>query len=481
MASAPDRSRRVQRARSAGSRPAGGSSRQLPHSAEAEHAVLGGILLDPERLATIARLLKLEDFYLDRSQVLYSAMLALREAGKPVDRLTLQAKLDHQGDFERIGGLAYLACLDGDLPDLSGLENYAAIVRERSQLRRIILAAEATIGECRDGAGEERTALEILDRHSSALDRIRLDGLANAAPVPLAIPVGELLAMTLPPRRWIAAGLIQDRDVVMVHSWRGVGKTLFIYGLAYAVASGTTFLRHHVSSPMPVLVCDGEMPREDIQRRFAAIVEGAEVQLRAPLLLLSSDMLADGQRLPSLTTPEGQRILELNLARLGDGPRVLILDSLSTLCQSETPENDAASWDEMQAWLLKLRRQGVTSLFCHHDSKTLSQRGTSKREDILSQSVQLLRPRDYTPDQGARFEIHFTKARGVHGADAEPYEAWLTADVQGRQQWTVRDLGAIKAERARELAQAGLSVRDIGKELGVGKSTVQRWLAKAEE
>jgi KaiC/GvpD/RAD55 family RecA-like ATPase len=480
MASAPDRTLSRRRGRPAGdSRSAGGSSRQLPHSAEAENAVLGGILLEPEKLATIARLLKVEDFYRGPSRVLYSAMIALREAGERVDRLTLQAKLEHQGDLERIGGLAYLACLDGDLPDLSGLENYAAIVQERSQLRQLIQAAETTIRECVNGTGEEPTASEILDRHSVALDRLRLSGLA--APVPLAIPVGDLLAMTLPPRHWIVEGLIQDRDVVMVHSWRGVGKTLFIYGLAYAIASGTPFLRHQVSSPTPVLVCDGEMPREDMQRRFAAIVTGAEVQPQAPLLILSSDMLAEGQRLPSLTTPEGRRIIERNLARLGDGPRVLILDSLSTLCHSETPENDAASWDEMQAWLLKLRRQGVTILFCHHDSKASSQRGTSKREDILSQSVQLLRPKDYTPDQGARFEVHFTKARGIHGADAAPYEAWLAADAQGRQQWTVRELGAIKVGQARELAQAGLSVRDIGKKLGVGKSTVQRWLAEAEE
>lgn len=478
MASARDRARTVRRGRPAdGSQPAGGSSRQRPHSAEAENAVLGGILLEPERLATIARLLKVDDFYLDRSQVLYSAMLALREAGERVDCLTLQAKLEHQGDFERIGGLAYLACLDGDLPDLSRLENYAEIVQERSQLRQLILAAETTIRECMDGAGEQRTASEILDRHSVALDRLRLNGLA--ASVPLAIPIGDLLAMTLPPRRWIVEGLIQDRDVVMVHSWRGVGKTHFIYGLAYAIASGTPFLRHQVSSPTPVLVCDGEMPREDIQERLAVIVEGAEVPPQAPLLILSSDMLAEG--LPNLTTPEGQRIVERNLSRLGDGPRVLILDSLSTLCHSETPENDAASWDEMQAWLLKLRRQGVTILICHHDSKASSQRGTSKREDILSQVVHLLRPKDYTPDQGARFEVHFTKARGVHGADAAPYEAWLGADAQGRQQWTVRELGAIKVGQAQELAQAGFSVRDIAKELGVGKSTAQRWLAKAKE
>ena len=449
----------------------------LPNSEECERAVLGAVLLDSSLLNELT--LTVGDFYSERHQIIYHAYCELAADGQPADIRTVQAKLEGRGELDRAGGLAYLAGLDLDLPDIGRVRDYARIVKDRSLRRELIQMAEGLIRECSDGPDRLRSASALLETHASTLERLRLASLPRDEE-PLATPLGELLAQDLPPRRWIAEGLIQDRDVVMVHSWRGVGKTLFIYGLAYAVSSGTPFLRHHVSKPAPVLVCDGEMPREDIQRRFAAIVEAAEIKSQAPLLILSSDMLAVGQWLPSLTTPEGQRIVERNLARLGDAPRVLILDSLSTLCHSETPENDAASWDEMQAWLLKLRRQGVTILFCHHDSKASSQRGTSKREDILSQVVQLLRPKDYTPDQGARFEVHFTKARGVHGADAAPYEAWLAADAQGRQQWTVRELGAIKVGQARELAQAGLSVRDIAKELGVGKSTAQRWLAKAK-
>lgn len=450
----------------------------LPHSPEAERAILGGILLAPESIDAIAPRLAIEDFYRQDSQTLYAAMLALRQSGEPIDRLTLQANLERQGAFQQIGGAAYLAALDLDLPDLSRLDRYADLVLDRSGHRQLIQAGETLIRECRDGAGQDCSASAALERHSAILDRVRLAGIVRAR-IPRAVRVEDLLAQKPPPRSWIAEGLLQDRDVAMVHSWRGVGKTYFTCGLAWAIASGSIFLRHRVPVPTPVLVCDGEMPREDLWSRFDAFSKAAEEQPAAPLLILSSD-LSEETPLASLTTSAGQHAVELNLAGLGSGSRLLILDSLSTLCRSEAPENDAASWDEMQAWLLRLRRQGVTTLFCHHDSKASAQRGTSKREDILSQSIHLVRPADYAAEQGARFEVHFTKARGVHGAAAEPYEAWLRSDPEGRQEWAVRGLGAIKVEQARAMQREGQSIRKIAEELGVSKSAVQRWLRVTE-
>ena len=81
----------------------------LPHSEESERAVLGGILLDPATLPIISGRLRDEDFYLDRHQVLYRAMIGLQAEGVTIDLRTLQAKLEQQGQLEGVGGLAYLA------------------------------------------------------------------------------------------------------------------------------------------------------------------------------------------------------------------------------------------------------------------------------------------------------------------------------------------------------------------------------------
>src|ERR1700730_7244859 len=102
----------------------------LPHNDEAERAVLGAILLDSTVLEEIP--LTTADFYLERHQAIFEACRELVADGAPVDIRTLQAKLEHRGEFERIGGLAYLAGLDLDLPDIRRVGAYAGIVRERA-------------------------------------------------------------------------------------------------------------------------------------------------------------------------------------------------------------------------------------------------------------------------------------------------------------------------------------------------------------
>ena len=76
----------------------------LPHSEESERAVLGGILLDPAVLPTIAGRLRPDDFYLDRHRVLYRAMLELQEARVGIDLRTVQAKLEQQRSSTPWGG-----------------------------------------------------------------------------------------------------------------------------------------------------------------------------------------------------------------------------------------------------------------------------------------------------------------------------------------------------------------------------------------
>ena len=76
-------------------------------------------------------------------------------------------------------------------------------------------------------------------------------------------------------------------------------------------------------------------------------------------------------------------------------------------------------------WELSLRRQNKSVLLIHHAGKGGTQRGSSRKEDVLDTVMSLRRPPDYSPTQGARFEVHFEKARGFYGPDAEPFEAQL--------------------------------------------------------
>ena len=119
----------------------------------------------------------------------------------------------------------------------------------------------------------------------------------------------------------------------------------------------------------------------------------------------------------------------------------------------------------------------------HHAGRSGNARGTSKREDVLDTVIQLTRPADYVPDEGARFEVHLTKARGIFGEEALGFEAKLETDDRGAANWVCSDLKSGDEEDVQNvlaLSQAGKSVRDIAEELGMGKSKVHRLLKKAQ-
>ncbi len=293
---------------------------------------------------------------------------------------------------------------------------------------------------------------------------------AQATDLPRAVELRDFLSEPHPPRPWIVGGLLQGRDLAMVHSWRGVGKTHFAHGLAVAVASGGRFLRYDAHEPRGVLLVDGEMPRELLQERLAGAVAAAEREVVAPFRLLAADL--QSTPLPSLSGARGQDAVEAQL----DEVSLIVLDNIATLLPTAS-ENESDAWQPAQRWLLDLRRRGYTVLLLHHENRTGGQRGTSGREDVLSQVVQLKRPSDYSPVQGCRFEVHLLKARGVLGAAAEPFEAQLGTGPGGLPIWTMRAIADARRERVLDLYQAGVtSQREIARELNLGLGTVNRTL-----
>ena len=132
----------------------------LPHSEESERAVLAAILLDADRhLASTATRLKPDDYYFERHRLLYEAMLALQESDSPIDLRTVQARLEQRDQFEAAGGVAYLATLEVDLPDLGRVDSYVEIIKERALRRRLIDACTTIYRTALDGGLEARDAL----------------------------------------------------------------------------------------------------------------------------------------------------------------------------------------------------------------------------------------------------------------------------------------------------------------------------------
>lgn len=279
-----------------------------------------------------------------------------------------------------------------------------------------------------------------------------------------AINLDAFLQLQIPPKEMLLAPWLPAKGLAMVFSPRGVGKTHFALAVAYAVASAGTYLRWTAPIPRRVLYIDGEMPAVVLQERLARIVdkETASPPAGDYVRILASDLCEFG--LPDLASVEGQEAIE---AHLGDA-ELIIVDNLSTLARSGK-ENESESWGLMQAWALQQRRAGRSVLFVHHAGKGGEQRGTSKREDVMDSVVKLSLPSDYTPMDGARFTVNFTKSRGFSGIDAEPFEAALRDGL-----WTTKSLDDLRTAQILELHAEGLNQRDIASEVGCSAATVNR-------
>jgi putative DNA primase/helicase len=280
----------------------------------------------------------------------------------------------------------------------------------------------------------------------------------------------ELLERDFPPREMMLAPIIPMKGLAMLYGPRGLGKTYVAMGIAYAVASGGAFLKWQAPMARRVLYIDGEMPAATMQERVALLATGPGPEPEPSMLrFLLADLHDDP--LPDLGTEDGQAALEQQWGE--KPPDLLILDNLSSLA-SVMRDNDAESWSPMQAWLLRMRRRGISVLFVHHAGKGGQQRGTSRREDVLDTVMALRRPSDYSPSQGARFEVHFEKTRGVVGEDAEPFEARLQTSERGELAWIWESHKDALFARARGLFEDGISVRDVAEELGISKSAAGR-------
>ena len=281
----------------------------------------------------------------------------------------------------------------------------------------------------------------------------------------------DFMATKFPPRELILSPWLPEKGLAMLYANRGVGKTWVGLNIAWAIATGGSFLKWQATKPRKVLIVDGEMPANVLQERLAGVIaaHGKAPPIRDAVRIIANDLEEFG--IPDLATPDGQAILD---KALGDAD-VIILDNLSTLLRSGR-ENESESWAVFQGWLLAKRRQGRAILMIHHAGKGGQQRGTSKREDVLDTVVNLKRPSDYEATEGARFEVHYEKSRGFSGDGAESFEAAL---VDGA--WIVKSLSDEKEVQVLRLKAEGLTQREIAQEVGLSLSKVNRIIKKAEE
>ncbi len=255
-------------------RPPGSSAafaeRRPPYSLEAEMSVLGGMFIDPDAVAKAVEVIDDSMFYREAHRRLYRAMLRLWEHGEVVDSVTLSEYLKTAGDFDAVGGTAYLAQLLDAVPTAANIEYHARIVREKALLRRLIEAATSIIQATYDAGGEieelldeaEQKIFQIAQTHDRkgfvwikellwpAMEQIEM--LSQNSSAITGIPTGfaDLDEKT--------AGF-QKSDLIIVAGRPSMGKTAFTLNIAQHAA---------ISAQQVVAFFSLEMSKESLVQRM---------------------------------------------------------------------------------------------------------------------------------------------------------------------------------------------------------------------
>ncbi len=221
----------------------------LPYSNEAEQSVLGAILLDPDTLATVAELLpRAEYFYGVNNQKIYAAMLDMFTLGKPVDLITVLDYLQKTEDFTENEGKVYLTQLAQLVPSISNIAHYAEIVKDKYDLRNLILAAKDILGDATQ-ANEDTSFL--LDSAEQKIYDIRqgksMQGLSKMQEVLLETfqKLDALNSADAHLYKGIPTGIsgldhtitgLNRSDLIILAARPGMGKTSFALNIARHVA-----------------------------------------------------------------------------------------------------------------------------------------------------------------------------------------------------------------------------------------------------
>lgn len=221
-----------------------------PYSEDAERAVLGAMLLNPDSVGTAIEILHgdaSELFYFPPHQHIYEAILDLYKDSRPIDALTLKERLLAARRLDDAGGLAYIAELSGVVPTSANIDHYARIVMDKSLLRRLISSCTGIVAQAFD-APEDVSSL--LDGAESSLFRIaeqrqvnpvtRIDELLQDSVERIHTQIRSNSAVTGMPSGYdqldIMTAGFQRSDMIVLAARPSVGKTAFALNVARHLA-----------------------------------------------------------------------------------------------------------------------------------------------------------------------------------------------------------------------------------------------------
>ena len=350
--------------------------KELPFSTEAEKAVLGGIMLRNETWDLISDLVKEDDFHKEEHRLIYRTINTLQDAGKHVDVITVQEAIEGNGDLPKLinsGGKDYLTLLARETPSVANIQSYADIIKQRSNLRRLIIAADniSKVAKESDASGSDR----IIDEAEEKILSLRDDLQRSVGPKIVKELLGPVYANIQESAEsgsslvGVSTGFsridditlgFQKSDLIIIAGRPSMGKTALGFNIAENVARQTD---------QAVLLFSMEMSSEQVVRRFISSISNINLQrlMRGELgdddwegidkalsVLSSKNILLDDT--PALT-PSEVKARARRVQRENENLALIVIDYLQLMQVPGKGENRVAEISEISRSLKAMAKE----------------------------------------------------------------------------------------------------------------------------
>jgi replicative DNA helicase len=257
------------------------ATRSMPESLAAEAAVLGSMIIDPERISEVLEQLRTDAFYRIEHQIIFDALVTLYEKnkGEAIDAVLLRDELEKRKQLEDVGGVEYLAKILDSVPSSANVMYYAGIIKDKMLLREIIAAAGEILNEAFNGEGEPSEKLDEAERKIFAVTDKKISSSA-AELKDLIVRAYELIEkresshVTGLPTGYYAldeetCGL-QDGEMIIIAGRPSMGKTSLALNIAEHIG---------VIEKAPVAIFSLETGRQQLAERFLCSHSQIDAQL----------------------------------------------------------------------------------------------------------------------------------------------------------------------------------------------------------
>ena len=255
----------------------------MPHSIDAEQAVLGALMLDNDRWDDVVTLIQREDFFSSPHRSIFKGIDELARGNNPFDLITLSELLERHNILDQCGGFAYLAELSKNTPSAANILAYARIIAEKSQLRQLYMlgnqltrdvqlpnAAASNITEVAEsqlfnlaekGHARQHQEITVLDGMSQLLTRLEeTTGGNGITGTPTGFRVMDQMTCGL-----------QAGDLILLAARPSMGKTALALAMCEAALDA-------LESNL-VFCFSLEMPAEQLMMRLVAMLGQVELNL----------------------------------------------------------------------------------------------------------------------------------------------------------------------------------------------------------